>query len=103
MNYVGLALRGLFYGYPTCCIRFFVTEWFALRDAGEDFPNLCKGTGFIPCPVCNATYTDDEMIGKINEARAKTLAPFPAPGTDEEATLYGQWLLAEGHKYVRWE
>lgn len=39
-----------------------------------------RGSGYIPCPVCAATYTDEELIARIEARRASDEKPFPFGG-----------------------
>ena len=72
-------LTGMFYGYPVCCTADMIERWKSLVLHGEPidaFGRPLGGTGFVPCPVCSATYTDEEMVLRINAHRSCP-TPFP--------------------------
>ena len=83
-------LTGMFYGYPVCCTADMIERWKSLVLHGEPinaFGRPLGGTGFVPCPVCSATYTDEELVSKINAVRSCP-TPFPEgrhDGQDAEA------------------
>lgn len=45
-----------------------------LTYGDAEFP--LRGTGFVPCPKCSATYTDEELLAYI-EANRFCPVPFP--------------------------
>lgn len=71
---------GLFLGYPTCCTAFFSKILFGEIDHADVYPNGFKlfGSGFVPCPTCNATKTEDDLIATINANRTWHV-PFDKP------------------------
>ena len=83
---------GWMLGYPKCCVEFFASgQHIDAYVANAEFPNLLKGTGFVACPICAATYTDDEMLAIIAHNR-KIDIPFGDPriyykDTDRSALL----------------
>ncbi len=71
-----MALYGLWLGYPPCCANGFraTFDGVTYKLAGV-VPKLI-GTGYIPCPACNAKYTPAELEAYIARHRlART--PFP--------------------------
>lgn len=62
------AVSGIFYGYPDCCIRAFMTP-----DRGTNHPLI--GTGYIPCKACEKK-TMGELITVIDRNRFCEV-PFP--------------------------
>lgn len=74
MSYFWIA--GVYFGYPDCCIEAFHERMPALRR-GEELPIMpLDGTGYVPCLLCAATYTDEELIARIEERR---VCPTPFP------------------------
>ena len=48
-------MKGLYFGYPTCCIEYFLTYYdFDRSNKNQQYAKSCikagQGTGFIPCP-----------------------------------------------------
>jgi hypothetical protein len=75
---------GLWLGYPLCCVANFADRIRAFREGRfEDIPRNQKldGTGFVPCPECNATKSEDELRREITTARICP-APFPEYDVD---------------------
>lgn len=66
---------GTWLGYPPCCIDDFLYRYFVQNDHAVKQRPL-RGTGYVPCPLCVATYTDEEMIERI-QARRVCPKPFP--------------------------
>lgn len=62
-------LHGVFFGYPPCCIAEFVATF-------ERTHRKLNGTGYVPCKQCNARYTSQQLIERINLHR-KCGTPFP--------------------------
>ena len=85
----GWVLMGWLFGYPKCCVEYFATYQF-LKD-GRPTPAILAGTGFIACPVCAATHTDDEMIAIINKNRKVDYSFTPHLVEDEDEL--GETLL----------
>lgn len=79
-------------GYPECCIDFFALRMLGLMAFGTRVPipdnYRLVGTGFIPCPMCNATKTEEQLVEEIGQNRAVD-APFP------EFEESGEWVLVE--------
>ncbi len=63
------ALYGVFFGYPPCCIREFVTDF-------KRTNRKLRGTGYIPCKKCNKTYTEQQLARRIALHRNCSI-PFP--------------------------
>lgn len=79
---VAILARGRYYGYPPCCVRYFALIRLAGADPrgyGRNVKFPLDGSGYIPCPTCEATYTDEELIARIAEYR---LSPHPFPEGD---------------------
>lgn len=91
-------LWGEFFGYPKCCRDFFTHRAMILFAGKKDiipdeYPLI--GTGFIPCPVCVATYTDEELVQRISDARHCSI-PFPQVyDTIEVDEEFMQWLTTK--------
>jgi hypothetical protein len=49
-NIQHLKLAGKFYGYPSCCIKSFISTSIPNRTASQLLVH--NGSGFIPCPEC---------------------------------------------------
>lgn len=63
---------GAYFGYPQCCIDWFVQE---RVNKHPNFPPMTtqqeqvhKGNGFIPCPTCAEKVTH-ETIGSLVQGR----------------------------------
>lgn len=72
-------LLGLWLGYPLCCIRNFAHRIAAFREGRfDDIPQQQKldGTGFVPCPTCHASKSEDALREEIAACRVCT-QPFP--------------------------
>lgn len=68
---------GKYFGYPKCCIDFFVSEIIPKTYNGVYKPPAKLAfTGFVPCPKCNKIKTEDQMISEINKNRLSD-KPFP--------------------------
>jgi len=77
----GYAL-GLWLGYPLCCTLNFGARVDAFREGRfEDIPQNQKldGTGFVPCPECNASKSEEALRNEIIAAR---ICPIPFPEYD---------------------
>lgn len=59
---------GLYYGYPKCCIESFIRDKNSMGWLFRGERQL-TGTGYIPCAECNARYTPNEMVKRINANR----------------------------------
>lgn len=79
-----LTRKGQRFGYPECCIEFFLDRFYAQSYMRKRVPLPAgwplRGSGYIPCPVCAATYTDEELISRIEARRAPDEKPFPFGG-----------------------
>lgn len=62
---------GTYYGYPTCCINYFVAHGHFACPSHDKL----VGTGYLPCPACSETSAYD-MTEIINHNRH---APEPFP------------------------
>lgn len=87
---------GQYYGFPECCIEFF------LKNAHKDYwmykmyPKGSKfqGTGYIPCKQCNK-LTEQEIMKRINYRR-KALTKFPEEGTFTQEQEHLNQLIKSG-------
>lgn len=73
---------GEHFGYPSCCIAYFLGFMIA-HIKGEKPPRLPRklhGTGYIPCPDCNSK-SEEELLATIVENRKEPL-PFPRQSDD---------------------
>lgn len=66
---------GVYFGYPNCCIEYFVKN----AGATVGWNNYAKtswawGTGYVPCPVCNKK-DKGVLLNEINFHR-RCAAPF---------------------------
>lgn len=89
---VHCVIWGLKFGYPTCCIKFFfkrqingtmekdMVVWSMFGGFYERKRKLV-GTGYICCDECNAKYSKEQLVERINKNR---LVPgdFPNDKTD---------------------
>lgn len=87
---------GQYYGFPDCCIQFFLKnahEYYWFRKV---YPEGTKadGTGYIPCPECSKLPMK-EMVDKINKER-KSLTPFPQEGTFTQEQEHLNQLIKSG-------
>lgn len=74
-------ISGLWFGYPECCCNGFCNT-FDGRDFSDDI--MFAGTGFIPCPQCQATMTEEQLRTEIERNRLCT-QPFPEHDEDDKA------------------
>jgi len=71
---VNFVVKGLYFGYPECCIDEFVRSFidgFAVKCKRRKF----NGTGFVPCAACNKK-SKKEILAYIKSHRQCKL-PFP--------------------------
>lgn len=73
---------GLYFGYPQCCINSFIKHatvplWYESITLYPEGRKL-SGTGYVPCPECNAKFTEKELIDNINKNRRHDV-PFSKP------------------------
>jgi len=66
----GFAENGKYFGYPQCCIDYFITN-----SSTERNPSWNK-TGFIPCPNCLKTVNDVDGLARLIVGR-ECEKPFP--------------------------
>lgn len=67
--------RGIFLGYPKCCVKEFMD--ILEGNIPEDLEKRkLRGTGYVPCSECNSKYTEKELIDRIDSARRVDLV-FP--------------------------
>lgn len=68
-DYMKYYNRGIYFGYPKCCITAFAREG-QCRDIG-----WWSGTGYVPCPKCALEPQESVMSGIAS--RRKAVTPFP--------------------------
>lgn len=81
LGMVGLRELGRYLGYPDCCIEAFVSH--AQSNYRDTSDAVLERThpkmhlrGYIPCNDCFNTFTEDELIARIQERRQHP-EPFP--------------------------
>lgn len=77
-------LLGLWLGYPLCCIGNFIERVGAFREGRfDEIPQNQKldGTGFVPCPTCHATKSEETLREEIVACRVCE-QPFPEYDVD---------------------
>ena len=75
---------GVHFGFPSCCIKAFLTEGYKFEDT------RFLGTGYRPCNTCNKKHYDD-LVEYINLNR-KHPTPFPDDSCfveDYKEIMYG--------------
>lgn len=87
---------GQYYGFPECCIEFFLKnahEYYWFRKV---YPEGTKvdGTGYIPCPKYSK-LSGKEMVDKINKER-ESLTKFPEEGTFSQEQEHRNQLIKSG-------
>jgi hypothetical protein len=87
----GNVVNGLFFGYPTCCIRYFTTVRPEHRQPDLHIPH----TGYVRCPEC-AKLDTEELIAGIN-ARRVEIQPFPYMNKAEN--VMHRWYFAATHDF----
>lgn len=71
---------GLWLGYPACCVLNFrdrMQRWLRGEEVEEGLK--LDGTGFVPCPKCNETKSEEELRREIASNR---ICPIPFPEYD---------------------
>ena len=85
-NYVhnlgGVITHGLEYGYPECCIAYFLTMWDKRQrnPYGNQPIQVTSGTGFRACDDCNSRLFYGEV--KIGELLCGRTCKDPFPECD---------------------
>lgn len=74
---------GLFLGYPACCVLDFVVH-FKTRRFVDISGRKLSGTGFVPCPACNAAKSEAQLRDEIRINRISS-TPFPDHQMDFES------------------
>tara|TARA_R110000868_G_C10973188_1_gene771502 strand:- start:43887 stop:44186 length:300 start_codon:yes stop_codon:yes gene_type:complete len=74
-------IMGYQFGYPKCCVSHFLkrvqkSDVILRQEFMYETPKKLSGTGYIPCPHCNETKTEEELIKTINTNR-KVTSKFP--------------------------
>jgi len=71
--------RGIYYGYPQCCIDWFVQNievpFPDIAELNEKQEAVHNGTGFIPCPACAELVTKETLFSLISNRQCKTDFP----------------------------
>lgn len=65
---------GEYFGYPECCIQAFMTMNHMHSEDWRRYP--LHGTGFVCCPTCAESKTEQQLMDEIN-ARRDHPRPFP--------------------------
>jgi len=89
-----MALSGLIFGYPDCCITHFCDALESGLLPGQIAkPGPWDGTGFLPCPKCQAKCeTRDDVKALIKTRYLST--PFPAVKDREFDALFNRMAKA---------
>ncbi len=81
---------GKHYGYPQCCIEWFIKERIE-KHPMDMIPLTAKqsqvhgNNGFIPCPTCAETVTKETLHTLIKGRKCST--PFPEENAKQLAKL----------------
>lgn len=99
----GWEIMGFYYGFPSCCIHEFTSRGLheILEDMRSGAVRKLNGTGYRPCVQCNATYTEEELVARIN-AKRQTKRPFGNAirwKDSERASRLGVKILNAPEKY----
>lgn len=87
---------GTFYGYPTCCIDWFINERFAkLIPLTEAQEKAVDNRGYVPCPECAKKVNKDFPLTKLIVNRICS-NPYPI-GNDVQLEEY----LEKEHNLIR--
>jgi hypothetical protein len=78
-------VAGTYYGYPKCCVHYFVSnagihEWSTAAQR-----KAAKNTGFIPCPCCAERVVSGEVKLKDLIVDRKAKKAFPRDSGDTKA------------------
>lgn len=71
----GFEIMGNFFGYPKCCIKFFIKRFEGFRELTVKQEEVHGNRGFIPCQKCAEKITKD-TIEKLIKKRVCS-EPFP--------------------------
>lgn len=80
---------GLYFGYPNCCIIDFMS-----RGAYPDVDRKLKGTGFVPCAVCDLK-SEEDILEDIYRNR---VCPVPFPDGDDAGFDYIERIIANANR-----
>jgi hypothetical protein len=73
-------------GYPECCIAYFAVRSIAFYF-GQLIPipegTKLRGTGFVPCAMCNETKSEAQLLAEIAHNR-QVNTPFPNYRPEDE-------------------
>jgi len=65
--------NGLYYGYPLCCVSFFIHNCIDGRSreivSSRTYNEQLDGSGFIPCDLCHSKIVGGLDINKFLESR----------------------------------
>lgn len=93
MPYSKLRLSGKYFGYPTCCIDWFINErivkYSRLTKAQDAVHN---NKGFIPCPACAESLLKEKqpITSLIKDRICPVNYPNQTPEYETEAWLKEQ-------------
>jgi len=69
--------NGKYFGFPQCCIDYFVDKIIVKQDLSVNPGNKMYGTGYVPCPDCNKK-SRVELINFINNNGRDHSKLFPS-------------------------
>lgn len=76
-----VAIIGKFFGYPKCCINWFINNRMINWKPLDEQQELVNGNkGFIPCPECAKKVTKETLSSLIKNRVCST--PFPVDKDD---------------------
>lgn len=89
---VTFACNGIYYGYPTCCIKALMYSVLSVK-MGRGLPprpyeHPLLGTGYVPCHDCATTKHPDELVAFIGNHR-RAVMPFPEQCEDDRVIVRG--------------
>jgi hypothetical protein len=93
---------GEFLGYPKCCVDWFVNIHYTEREEGYMDTCHAKGSGFIPCPICNEKCHDKQsvvaLVGRdVFEGKTNYLGMLKKTLNDVKSYKYKS--IASKHNY----
>jgi hypothetical protein len=95
---INYRLRGIYYGYPPCCVNSFVKRVLKYPKLGKHTKSQEKvidNKGFIPCNKCSKVVSKDTLHLLIrNRICSKK---YPNQGTDKEFEKFISTLQALSH------
>jgi len=89
---------GIKFGYPDCCIKYFLEV--ELVDRYDPKLNMFLGSGYIPCNACKDVAMD-EQEDRINKRRDLGLEPFKRPSESLRLRMLSHVRLRKNLKKQR--